>query len=47
MPTSVVGTIPGAALYFTTYEYVKKSTLQYKFTRDHESISYFIAGMMA
>lgn len=47
MPTSVVGTIPGAALYFTTYEYVKKSTLRYEFTRNHESVSYFIAGMMA
>ena len=47
MPTSVIGTIPGAAIYFTTYEYVKKSTLKYEFTWKHESVSYFIAGMMA
>ena len=44
---SLYGSIPASGLYFGSYEFFKKSTLEYKFFQDHSFISYLAGGMFA
>lgn len=41
------GSIPGAALYYGSYEFFKKNTLQNSFFQQHPNLSYLAGGMFA
>lgn len=47
LPITIIGGIPGAFLYFGSYEFWKKHTLQFEFLQRHSFISYLSAGMFA
>ena len=47
LPTSIIGGIPAAFIYFGSYELWKKNTLQFEFLQRHSFISYLSAGMFA
>lgn len=47
LPTAITGSIPGAFLYFGSYEYFKKHTLEIEFLKKHSFISYLAGGMFA
>ena len=47
LPTSIIGGIPAAFIYFGSYELWKKNTLQFDFLQRHSFISYLSAGMFA
>ena len=47
LPTSIIGGIPAAFLYFGSYEFWKKHTLQIEFLKNNPFISYLSAGMFA
>ncbi len=41
------GSIPAAALYWGSYEFFKKNTLEIEFFKNHPFISYLAGGMFA
>lgn len=47
LPIALVGGVPGAFLYFGTYELWKKHTLEYTYLQDRPFLSYLSAGMFA
>lgn len=44
---SIAGTIPASFMYFGSYEFFKRNTLEYKYLQEHPFISYFCGGMFA
>ena len=44
---SLFGSIPAAGLYFGSYEFFKKQTLQNQFFQSHPFLSYLAGGMFA
>ena len=44
---TLLGSMPAAGLYFGSYEFFKKHSLEYPFFQDHSFISYLAGGMFA
>ena len=44
---SFYGSMPAAGLYFGSYEFFKKNTLQYQYLQDNPFISYMAGGVFA
>ena len=44
---SLFGSIPAAGLYFGSYEFFKKNSLQYEYFQQHPFISYLAGGIFA
>ena len=41
------GSIPGAGLYYGSYEFFKRNSLEYEYLQKHPFISYLAGGMFA
>lgn len=46
-PIHVGGSIPAGGLYFGSYEFFKKHTLQYKFLQENAFLAYLMGGIFA
>jgi hypothetical protein len=44
---SLFGSMPAAGLYFGSYEFFKKNTLEYEYLQKHPFLSYLAGGIFA
>ena len=44
---SIYGVIPASGLYFGSYEFFKKNTLEYQYLQEHPFLAYLAGGIFA